>query len=110
MEATEKIRLLLQHWISHNESHAEEYRKWQAAADDAGLATAIAGAAEAMTGVNEHLRQALALVGGGADSGITDKIAAADTGHGEHHHGHCGHGGRHHHHDQSEHGGHHHHD
>jgi hypothetical protein len=29
-EITEKIRVLISHWIAHNEEHAEEYRKWAA--------------------------------------------------------------------------------
>jgi hypothetical protein len=24
----EKVRVLIHHWISHNEEHAQEYRKW----------------------------------------------------------------------------------
>jgi len=47
----EKLGVLIQHWISHNEEHAQEYRKWADRLEAGGL-TEIAG----------HIRQAGDLV------------------------------------------------
>ena len=33
----EKLRVLLEHWISHNEEHAREYRKWADRVEAEGL-------------------------------------------------------------------------
>ncbi len=79
MEQMEKLRILLPHWISHNQSHAEEYRKWSAftreAAEDA-VADQIDKAIAAVNQASEFLEQALAAAGG--------KVSE-HGGHGHHH-------------------------
>lgn len=58
----EKLRLLLPHWIEHNQEHAKEFRRW---ADKAGPAKAdILSAANDLEKVNEILAQALQKLGG----------------------------------------------
>lgn len=53
----EKLRVLIPHWIEHNDEHADEFRRW---AERAGAAGAdLIAAAEAMKAVNDHLRAAL---------------------------------------------------
>lgn len=82
MEGLEKLRILLQHWIDHNEGHTAEYEKWQHVAAHEGtkaLAENIAGAIAEMTQANDFLRKALAEVGGPVTDG---------GGHHHHHHHH----------------------
>ena len=48
----EKLRILLPHWIEHNQSHAAEFRKWAASAraeDSESLAALLDKAAANMT-------------------------------------------------------------
>jgi hypothetical protein len=81
MESLEKLRILLQHWIDHNEGHAAEYEKWQHVAAHEGTATLaghIAGAIEEMAKVNRLLEKALHEAGG----------PASDDGSHHHHHHH----------------------
>lgn len=90
MGNTDKIKILLQHWIDHNKEHAGEYSKWQESMVDEGygeLAGYIGAAVQEMDRVNEYLEKALEEVGGSIKE---------DGGHG-HDHGH-GHGHHHHHH------------
>lgn len=47
----EKLRVLIRHWISHNEEHAQEYRKWADRLEAEGLAE-----------IAEPIRQAADLV------------------------------------------------
>lgn len=37
MEDQKRLAILIQHWIEHNESHREEYRKWAERAQALGL-------------------------------------------------------------------------
>jgi hypothetical protein len=58
---TEKLAILLTHWIDHNESHQEEYRKWAALAHQEGredLGEYIQAAMERFQDGNDRLRQA----------------------------------------------------
>jgi rubrerythrin len=58
----EKIPTLLRHWIEHNESHGEEYRRWADIARQEGLKrveTLILEAAERIRSANEKLNEAL---------------------------------------------------
>jgi hypothetical protein len=65
MTETDKLRVLLQHWIEHNEEHALEFLRWS---DKAGpAAAAVRGAAEKMKAVNTELSSALDLLGGPAE-------------------------------------------
>ncbi len=42
MENKEKLKKLLEHWLSHNVDHAENYRKWAAIAREEGMEEAAA--------------------------------------------------------------------
>ena len=58
----EKLRVLLPHWMEHNEEHAAEFRAW---ADRAGKAgDDILRAAHQLEAANEGLRAALRKLGG----------------------------------------------
>ena len=62
MMKSEKIPTLIRHWIEHNESHGEEYRRWADIAREEGLArveTLILEAADRILSANEKLREAL---------------------------------------------------
>lgn len=57
MHDAEKLKVLLAHWIEHNEEHAADFLRW---AGKAGRAEAeVRGAAEAMETVNQKLSAAL---------------------------------------------------
>ena len=62
MEETDKLRVLLQHWIEHNEEHASEFLRWSEKAGPA--EAAVRGASEKMQAVNVELSGALELLGG----------------------------------------------
>ena len=73
MNEQEKLRVLIPHWIEHNEEHANEFRRW---AEQAGEAAAdVLTAAEGMNRVNGSLAKALEKLGG-----------PLDTDHHHHHH------------------------
>jgi len=59
-----KLRVLIPHWIEHNEEHAEEFRQWAEHAGDA--APEVRAAADAMARANESLTKALDKLGGPA--------------------------------------------
>ena len=62
MMKREKIPLLIQHWIEHNESHGEEYRRWADIAREEGLERVealILEAADRIRSANEKLKEAL---------------------------------------------------
>jgi len=62
MKKTEKLRVLIPHWIEHNEVHAGEFRSW---ADEAGEAAGdILDAADQMSRLNQSLETALEKLGG----------------------------------------------
>jgi hypothetical protein len=62
MNETDKLRVLIPHWIEHNNEHANEFRSW---AEQAGDASAdLLAAAEAMPRINESLLTALEKLGG----------------------------------------------
>ena len=62
MNEFEKLRVLIPHWIEHNEEHAREFRKWSQKSGD--LAKNILAAADSITQANQHLEAALAKLGG----------------------------------------------
>lgn len=66
MEPMDKLRILIPHWIQHNQEHAEEFARWAALDHPAG--GHIKAAAEWMEKANAELRQALDLLGGPAES------------------------------------------
>ena len=58
----EKLEVLIDHWIEHNEEHAGEFRKWAEKAKSSGNSAVhddILKAIEKLRNVNEHLRAAL---------------------------------------------------
>jgi hypothetical protein len=58
---TEKLGVLIHHWISHNEDHAREYRKWADRLEAEGLADiadVIRQAADLVLASNRHFRSA----------------------------------------------------
>ena len=62
MKETDKLRVLLPHWIEHNGEHAGEFRGW---ADRAGPAQdTLLDAARLLEEANARLREALEQVGG----------------------------------------------
>jgi hypothetical protein len=62
MSETDKLRVLLPHWIEHNGEHAWEFRKY---AEQAGVARkALVAAAESVEEANRHLAKALDQLGG----------------------------------------------
>jgi rubrerythrin len=62
MMKREKIPVLIRHWIEHNESHGEEYRRWADIAREEGLErveSLILEAADRIRSANEKLKEAL---------------------------------------------------
>jgi hypothetical protein len=62
MRKREKIPVVIRHWIEHNESHGEEYRRWADIAREEGLKrveTLILEAAACIRSANEKLKAAL---------------------------------------------------
>ena len=83
MENTEKLRILLQHWIDHNKGHADEFAKWLNVMKEDGneeIAHHIAHAIAGMEKVNGHLQAALQEAGG--------EVEQKGEGHHHHHHHH----------------------
>lgn len=62
MKELEKLRVLIPHWIEHNEEHASEFRHWAEQAGD--VASDILEAAEGMLIINNSLITALEKLGG----------------------------------------------
>jgi uncharacterized protein YukE len=62
MNELEKLRVLIPHWIEHNEEHAEEFRRWAKKAGDA--SNEILKAVQEMAQVNAALSSALEKLGG----------------------------------------------
>jgi hypothetical protein len=62
MNDLQKLRILLTHWIEHNQEHADEFRRWAEKGQEA--KPKILKAAELMGDVNQALEQALEKLGG----------------------------------------------
>ena len=62
MNELEKLRVLIPHWIEHNQEHAEEFHRWAEQAGD--VSADIRAAAEALVRANDALRVALERLGG----------------------------------------------
>jgi len=62
MDEKEKLRILIPHWIAHNQEHAQEFRDWAVRAGEP--VPDILAAAEAVDKANEHLSVALEELGG----------------------------------------------
>jgi len=65
MKETEKLRVLIPHWIEHNKEHAAEYREWAERAGEAGAEIILA--ADTMLQANTSLEGALEKLGGPLD-------------------------------------------
>ena len=79
----EKLRILLSHWVSHNEDHAKEYKVWAERAESFASKEAVSkinAAVEEITAVNHHLLDALELLGGPLEN------HPKDHDHSHHHH------------------------
>jgi hypothetical protein len=61
MNERDKLRVLIPHWIEHNQEHAEEFRRWAEQAGD--VSADILVAAEALARANDSLRVALERLG-----------------------------------------------
>jgi hypothetical protein len=62
MEQKEKLSVVIEHWIEHNESHKGEYKKWAQTAGELGLDSVKAEIEEAMGKIsqaNQHLTKAM---------------------------------------------------
>ena len=67
MSEIEKLRIILPHWIEHNNSHGEEFEKWAKIITDTNepeIASYIAKAQACMNEANQALRKALSMAGG----------------------------------------------
>jgi hypothetical protein len=67
MNEVDKLRVLLPHWLEHNEEHAADFARWAATVEEAGqreAAAQIRSAIEHMEQANEALRAALGTLGG----------------------------------------------
>jgi len=62
MDETEKLRMLLPHWIEHNGEHASEFREYAAEIGTGG--ERLLAAAALLEEANRQLGQALAELGG----------------------------------------------
>lgn len=82
MDSTEKLRVLLKHWIDHNGGHVAEFDKWRQTMVDENresLAVALVKAMAQMDEVSATLQAALDELGGAPGS---------SSGHHHHHHHH----------------------
>jgi hypothetical protein len=65
MNELEKLRVLIPHWIEHNEEHANEFRKWSHRSGE--LSGDFRAAADLIAQANDYLQVALAKLGGPLD-------------------------------------------
>lgn len=77
MKTNEKLRVLIPHWIEHNQVHADEFESWAEKAGD--VAEDIHAAARAIRNANHALEHALETLGGPLEG---------EHGHTDHHHHH----------------------
>jgi hypothetical protein len=65
MDQKKKLSVVIEHWIEHNESHMEEYKKWAQTAGELGLNLVKAEIEEAvgkLSQSNQHLEKALKVI------------------------------------------------
>jgi hypothetical protein len=62
MNDQDKLRVLIPHWIEHNQEHAAEFQRWADVVELAG--PEIRTAAEAIQNANRALQDALLKLGG----------------------------------------------
>ena len=62
MDDKAKLAAVIRHWMEHNESHIDDYRRWGETAAKLGLAsvkTEIDAAVDKLSQSNDHLKKAL---------------------------------------------------
>jgi hypothetical protein len=62
MDPKNKLSVMIEHWIEHNESHKGEYKRWAQTAGELGLDSVKAEIEEAvgkLSQSNQHLEKAL---------------------------------------------------
>jgi nickel/cobalt transporter (NicO) family protein len=62
MDESKKLMAVIKHWVEHNESHLDDYRRWKETAAKLGLdsvTTEIEAAVEKLSQSNDHLKEAL---------------------------------------------------
>jgi hypothetical protein len=62
MEEKKRLSVVIEHWIEHNESHMDEYKKWAQKASTLNLRavqTEIEEAVGKLSMVNHHLEKAM---------------------------------------------------
>ncbi len=64
MNETDKLRVLIPHWIEHNQEHAQEFLDWVKKIEDNAVIDDVQSATAAMASVNAHLQAALEKLGG----------------------------------------------
>ena len=65
MDDTAKLKHVIRHWVEHNESHLEDYRRWGETAAKLGLDSVkaeINAAVEKLSRSNDHLKKALSVM------------------------------------------------
>lgn len=62
MEEKDKLRILIPHWVAHNNEHANEFRDWASRSEV--VSADILAAADAVVLANELLLSALEKLGG----------------------------------------------
>jgi hypothetical protein len=62
MNEVEKLRVLIPHWMEHNDEHAEEYQRWAEKATEA--SADLLSAVDSLKKVNQTLGVALEKLGG----------------------------------------------
>jgi hypothetical protein len=63
MDDKAKLVAVISHWVEHNESHLDDYRRWGETAAKLGLASVkaeIDAAVDNLSQSNDHLKKALA--------------------------------------------------
>ena len=83
MNDIDKLRVILPHWIEHNNGHAEEFAKWSDDLSSAGepeIAGLLKKAEGFLQNADSVLKQALDKAGGAVEGGHHD--------HPPHHHSH----------------------
>ena len=91
MNDLEKLRVMLPHWIEHNQSHGAEFAQWaeKLKADTPEVAVLLAKSVTSLAEAQAGLEEALAKAGGPLSDHSHD--------HSDHHHHSGGHGHHHHH-------------
>lgn len=86
MDNRDKLRVLIPHWIEHNQEHAEEFLTYLDSAGEAQLE--LKTAAERIAQANLALSHALEKLGGPLDFHMPHEHNQDDQHHEHHHHDH----------------------